>query len=351
MVRLGIALGGGCHLVRAPGVADVRLALLVAAAVAERDRLEAVALVELPRPAVDRKQYRSRPSAVASLARSTNRRPRPRPIQSGRTYSCSTIVSDNAISPTTRSAVHGIDRDPGLVAWQRARSRASAGRRRRDGRARSRRSRARTTARRRPEPPRHRRPRGGSSRCSRRDRIRHRAPGQARGGRPRRGSRSRRRAAASWAGQRADVHVAAQDLADDPGLSGAVRRRRGPRARRVTSAGLSVTRATCGSMWVGAGIASAQSAESNAAEPGKTERTCPSPPMPSRMRSRTGQPSASGRSAARRSLSESAAQAAASHACADGLGRPERVEVLGRDRGRRPSSRPPHPPRARPRPG
>ena len=61
-------------------------------------------------------------------------------------------------------------------------------------------------------------------------------------------------------------------------------------------------------MWVGAGMASARSVESKAAEPGKTDRRWPSPPTPRSTRSKTGQPSTvRGRPAARSSSASAAA--------------------------------------------
>ena len=62
-----------------------------------------------------------------------------------------------------------------------------------------------------------------------------------------------------------------------------------------SSRGLSVTRATWGSMCVGAATAMTIGASgSSAGLPGKTESTCPSGPMPSRITSKTGRPSRCG---------------------------------------------------------
>ena len=88
-------------------------------------------------------------------------------------------------------------------------------------------------------------------------------------------------------------------------------RRRGPplsrrrstrtRTRRAApmTAGLSVTRGTCGSMCVGAGTASARLALPIAGEPGKTDSTWPSVPTPSSSRSKTGQSPLNGGPSAR----------------------------------------------------
>ena len=79
-----------------------------------------------------------------------------------------------------------------------------------------------------------------------------------------------------------------------------------PAAPRI--AGLSVTRSTWGSMWVGAGMASPTRSLVSAALPGKTDRRCPSPPIPTRTRSNAGQPSSEGSAVA-----TSVAYAAAHH--------------------------------------
>ena len=64
---------------------------------------------------------------------------------------------------------------------------------------------------------------------------------------------------------------------------------RAPRAAAATSRGWIVTRSTCGSTWVGAGTGATFVPASQTAEPGNTDRTCPSGPTPSHTRSNDGQ--------------------------------------------------------------
>ena len=178
------------------------------------------------------------------------------------------MSSDSAISATTVP--------PGSTAthvswWGRARPRASAGRRHPDGRARNRTWRARMPAIRRRCLPRRRVRRAGS-------RSRPRIVGW---------RRSPDRPSARWqAGGRRLVQDPRGSLAARELCGPAVRVHSGPkmsariavlpapcittRICRATAriAGLRVTRSTCGSMCVGAGIASAQSFDSKAAERG-----------------------------------------------------------------------------------
>ena len=68
-----------------------------------------------------------------------------------------------------------------------------------------------------------------------------------------------------------------------------------------TSRGWIVTRATWGSMWVGAGTPTTVSVASQAGESRNTDSTCPSGPTPSTMTSSIGSPSGDGGSPAARS--------------------------------------------------
>ena len=190
---------------RPPGVPDVRLALLVAAAVAERDRLEPVPLVEAACPGIDREAVRSSPAGGAPWRGPRAAGPARDRSRPGATYSCSIMSSDSAIRPTTVPS--SLDGDPRLVAGHELGREPAPdvviGMRR----ARSRTSLARTSARRRRCHPRRRARRGGSSiasaarRGGRRSPHRPSARRQVRGRRlvedPRRPVRR-----ASWAGQR-----------------------------------------------------------------------------------------------------------------------------------------------------
>ena len=102
--------------------------------------------------------------------------------------------------------------------------------------------------------------------------------------RARRGPRSRRRAARAAPAARARRGPGRGDAA--PAARRRWRpcrprtpRRRAPASRRAR-AGVRVTRSRCGSTCVGAGAHVVQPGASKAALPGKTERTCPSGPMP-----------------------------------------------------------------------
>ena len=150
---------------------------------------------------------------------------------------------------------------------------ATGGRRRRDGPAGSRTSRAR----REPDVA----ERGTVGRGRRSDRRSARASVTVAGARPppRRGAtwpgRGRRAVPASVARRRrrpgllATTSALAAPVDDDEDV-----------ASDTHDAGRIVTRSTCGSMWVGAGMAIVQADASKAGEPGKTDRMWPSPPMP-----------------------------------------------------------------------
>ena len=86
-----------------------------------------------------------------------------------------------------------------------------------------------------------------------------------------------------------------------------------------------MTRATCGSTWVGAGTAATSPSASQTAEPGNTDSTWPSGPTPSTMRSKTGSPSSpAGGPAPRIARAYASAAPAAPVPCAiaagDGIG-------------------------------
>ena len=133
-------------------------------------------------------------------------------------------------------------------------------------------------------------------RCGARRRPRASSPRSAAGAR-RAAASSRIQVAVGTPGQlgrpAARVALVAEDLRERHRLAGAGRDdqdlARGPDDRRVERHPLDV-RLDVGRRRDG----EPSSVESNAAEPGKTDRMWPSPPMPSRTRSKTGQPSTAG---------------------------------------------------------
>ena len=94
--------------------------------------------------------------------------------------------------------------------------------------------------------------------------------------------------------------------------------------------GLRVTRSTCGSTWVGAGIASASSVEVRAGLPGKTERTWLSGPIPMRTRSNTGRPAPSRRTERRISSAYAGRAPGRAARLADRDATRERMDLLDR---------------------
>ena len=322
---------------RSPARSGCRAGLPVPGAVAGRDRDEPVVLVERPRPRVDLEAVEveavgtallgevDQPAADASARSSRARRTAGRPSSSDRAISATTRPSSSVATHVSRlgsisvgepapDVVVGVAGGKSKVACHAAsQTSPSAGPSSVAG-----------------SPDRHR---GGPSGLAsvRSHAVRHRrdsrlaaassriqvAPGARAPAGPgqRRGSRS---------GPRTSAMTAA--------LSAPYATTRTCRATPMT-AGLSVTRSTCGSMWVGAGIASASSVESNAAEPGKTDRRWPSRADPEQHevehRPAVGRLERPRRAARRRSV---AAHQAAPSARADRLARRERVDVLDRDR-------------------